>query len=235
MTLRVQLRIDSLACNDIRIFIGFTMNAWILIFTFTFTVATSIKDDDMFDCGDVNIVSRDQWRARNAMRVRKIRVPVNHIIILHTVTNFCSSQQQCTRAVQFVQDMHLDDRGWWDIAYNFLVGGDGQIYEGRGWQHTASFAINYNTIAYGVAFIGNFNRDTPSELMLNATQNFIRCGIRKVTYEIHGHRDVSCTESPGNNLYSEIRNWNNFKGGRMPNYHCKKLERPIVNRDAIND
>ncbi|GBM30904.1 hypothetical protein AVEN_236330-1 [Araneus ventricosus] len=67
--------------------------------------------DDMYNCEDVNIVTREQWRARNAMRNRRIHLPVNHIVILHTVTKFCNSRQQCSRAVQFIQDLHLDDRG----------------------------------------------------------------------------------------------------------------------------
>ncbi|GFS90412.1 peptidoglycan recognition protein 1 [Trichonephila clavipes] len=129
--------------------------------------------------------------------------------------------------------------GWWDIAYNFLVGGDGNIYEGRGWFHTGSHAVNYNTISLGLSFMGNFNKDEPNEAMLNATLNLIKCGVRKgyfsPTREIHGHRDVACTESPGDHLYAVIRNWEFFKGGRLPNYYCRKLPMPDANKDIVNE
>ncbi|GFY73297.1 peptidoglycan recognition protein, partial [Trichonephila inaurata madagascariensis] len=128
---------------------------------------------------------------------------------------------------------------WWDIAYNFLVGGDGNVYEGRGWFHTGSHAVNYNTIALGLSFMGNFNKDKPNEAMLNATLNLIKCGVKKgyfsPTREIHGHRDVACTESPGNHLYAVIRNWEFFKGGRLPNYYCRKLPMPDANKDIVNE
>ncbi|GFT61855.1 peptidoglycan recognition protein [Nephila pilipes] len=218
------------------------MKIWIIMFPLIFAeigkAESSIKDISV-DCDDVNIVSREEWRARNPMRVRKTHLPLNHIIILHTVTDFCTSLKQCRRNVQFIQDMHLDDRGWWDIAYSFLVGGDGNVYEGRGWFNTGSFAVNYNQNSLGIAFIGNFNKEKPTQKMLNATLNLLKCGVKKgylsPTREIHGHRDVACTESPGNNLYAVIRNWQYFKGGRLPNYYCKTLPPPDANKDIINE
>lgn len=32
----------------------------------------------------------------------------------------------------------MESRNWWDIAYNFLIGGDGAVYEGRGWDSEGS-------------------------------------------------------------------------------------------------
>lgn len=37
-----------------------------------------------------------------------------------------------------MQTFHIESRGWGDIAYNFLVGGDGSIYVGRGWDTEVS-------------------------------------------------------------------------------------------------
>ena len=40
---------------------------------------------------------------------------------------------QFFKEVQKVQNFHMGpDRNWWDLGYNFLIGGDGRIYEGRG-------------------------------------------------------------------------------------------------------
>ncbi|XP_054713387.1 peptidoglycan recognition protein 1-like isoform X2 [Uloborus diversus] len=129
-------------------------------------------------------------------------------------------------------------RGWWDIGYNFLVGGDGRIYEGRGWNRTGAFSVNFNTNSIGLSFIGNFNNDVPTQSMVNAALNFIKCGVQKGTLtptrEIHGHKDVSCTESPGNKLYAVIRQWDNYKGGRMPLYNCKPLPKPETNTDILD-
>ena len=33
----------------------------------------------------------------------------------------------------------MDGNGWWDIGYNFLIGEDGRIYEGRGFHIQGEF------------------------------------------------------------------------------------------------
>ena len=41
--------------------------------------------------------------------------------------------EECSAEVRKVQDFHMGPgRNWWDIGYNFLIGEDGRIYEGRG-------------------------------------------------------------------------------------------------------
>ena len=67
--------------------------------------------------------------------------------------------------------------GMTDIGYNFMIGGDGNVYEGRGWEfwgnHTCcSF---YNRNAYGVGFLGH-----PTEPMLNTAKELIKCGVEQV-------------------------------------------------------
>jgi N-acetylmuramoyl-L-alanine amidase len=50
----------------------------------------------------------------------------------------------------------MDRLNYSDIAYNFLVGGDGQVYEGRGWDIQDALAKNVNDISLGIAFIGMY-------------------------------------------------------------------------------
>lgn len=38
------------------------------------------------------------------------------------------------KIVRQIQTFHIESRGWFDIGYNFLIGGDGAAYEGRGWK-----------------------------------------------------------------------------------------------------
>lgn len=42
------------------------------------------------------------------------------------------------------------------ICFRFLVGGDGNVYEGRGWNKTGAHSPGYNDISIGICLIGNF-------------------------------------------------------------------------------
>nr|AII97728.1 BLTX341 [Nephila pilipes] len=183
----------------------------------------SLKDDSA-PCDGIEIVSRKEWRARAPVRFKELKLPLNHVIIQHTTSYPCKTKPQCIRNIQFIQDYHLDYKGWGDIAYNFLIGGDGRVYEGVGWRIVGSHSINFNTLSLGIAFIGDYSNVVPSQKMLNATLDLIECGVQegylRPRPEIHGHRDVACTDSPGNKLYAIIRQWDNYKGGRLTSYDC---------------
>ncbi|XP_035232037.1 peptidoglycan recognition protein-like isoform X2 [Stegodyphus dumicola] len=176
-------------------------------------------------CNKIMFVSRQDWRARLPVRTFPMALPVSDVIIFDTVFGECHNTAACIRNVQFLQDFHMDDKGWWDIAYSFLIGGDGRVYVGVGWHNAGEHTINYNTISIGVAFMGNFSSIAPSEQMIAAGKYLIDCGIEKgyltPTVEVHGDRDVTCTESPGDRLYAIIKQWKNFKGGRMLYYNCR--------------
>ena len=43
----------------------------------------------------------------------------------------------------------MDERHWSDIGYNFLVGEDGRVYEGRGWDNEGAQAKGFNAQSVG--------------------------------------------------------------------------------------
>ena len=42
------------------------------------------------------------------------------------------------------------------IQTRFLIGGDGNVYEGVGWMKEGAHTYGYNKKSVGLAFIGNF-------------------------------------------------------------------------------
>jgi N-acetylmuramoyl-L-alanine amidase len=50
----------------------------------------------------------------------------------------------------------MDTNKWDDIGYNFVVGEDGNVYEGRGWNAVDSHAVPYNRNSIGICIIGDF-------------------------------------------------------------------------------
>ncbi|GFS32467.1 peptidoglycan recognition protein 1 [Nephila pilipes] len=170
------------------------------------------------------IVSRAQWGARNVKSSGTMALPVSHVFIHHTAGATCNNKDTCSKITRQTQNYHLDTRKWADIGYSFLVGGDGRIYEGRGWKAIGAHTYGYNSKAIGISFMGNFDKVAPSAAMLNAARNLIDCGVQKkfisASRQIHGHRDAKCTACPGAALYNIIQKWVGFKGGKLPGYSC---------------
>ena len=70
--------------------------------------------------------------------------------------------------------------GWDDIGYNFLVGGDGRAYTGRGWDREGAHTKGYNDKSVAISFMGNYMTVAPSYKMLTVAENLIQCGIDQV-------------------------------------------------------
>ena len=64
--------------------------------------------------------------------------------------------------------------GWSDIGYSFLVGGDGNIYEGRGWDIIGAHTAGYNSKGYAASFIGSFMNKLPTSGALQGFYSFIQ-------------------------------------------------------------
>ncbi|XP_026832682.1 peptidoglycan-recognition protein SB2 isoform X2 [Drosophila erecta] len=102
------------------------------------------------------IVPRSSWcPVPLSPRLPRLVVPVRLIIIHHTVTAPCFNPQQCQLALRRIRADHMR-RKFRDIGYNFLIGGDGRIYEGLGFGIRGEHAPHYNSQSIGIAFIGNF-------------------------------------------------------------------------------
>ena len=165
--------------------------------------------------GCPNIVSRSAWGARSPThRHQNMPSTPRYVFIHHSASGSCDSLRTCKEKVKAFQDLHIDDNGWADIGYSFLIGGDGTVYEGRGWGKVGAHTRNYNSAGLGICLIGNFNDEWPTNDALNAARRLIECGVSsgriRSDYTLRGHRDMGSTECPGNNLYNIIRTWPNY-------------------------
>nr|XP_026500298.1 uncharacterized protein LOC113403885 isoform X1 [Vanessa tameamea] len=181
-----------------------------------FCMQCNKQDDPLLIAPDhLRIVSRTDWLAQPVEKpLNKLDQPVPWVIIMHTATETCLTQSQCVLRVRLIQSFHIESRGWYDIGYNFLVGGDGSIYYGRGWDYEGAHTKGYNKYSIGIAFIGTFNNDPPSKQQLEACQKIIKRGVqlRKLVkdYKLFAHRQLMSTLSPGDELFNIIKKWPNF-------------------------
>lgn len=162
--------------------------------------------------GKLRIVNRRTWLAQPPARANNpLHVPVPYVVILHTATENCSTQADCIFIVRHVQTFHIESNGWNDIGYSFLVGGDGNVYEGRGWDTEGAFALGYNRKAIGIAFIGTFTAELPVPKQIQAGKQLIDLGVdlNKISpdYKLLAHRQLSPTESPGQAFFELLKTW----------------------------
>ncbi|XP_033223719.1 peptidoglycan-recognition protein LC-like [Belonocnema kinseyi] len=174
-------------------------------------IPDSSVDGDVWIHG-VKFVSREEWLAQPpAQPLAKMSLPVKYVFISHTVSDFCYTQSECTKKVRLTQTYHIESNHWSDIAYSFLVGGDGLVYVGRSWDNEGAHTFNWNNISIGISFIGTFNDFIPPKNQLHAAQKLIELGVKegKITedYILLGHRQVAKTLSPGDALYKIIQTW----------------------------
>lgn len=99
----------------------------------------------------------------------------------------------------------------WDISYNFLVGGDGNVYAGRGWTSEGAHTFNYNSRSIGIALIGTFEDYLPGKEQLDTLMKLINYGVEakylQANYKLIGARQVDAVRNPGRALYEEIKTW----------------------------
>ncbi|XP_004632369.2 peptidoglycan recognition protein 4 isoform X2 [Octodon degus] len=161
-----------------------------------------------------SIVPRSAWGARVA-HCHEMSLPAKYVIILHTAGRTCSVAEECRQLVQDLQSLSVDKYKECDIGYNFLVGQDGGVYEGVGWNVQGSSTPGYNDIALGIVFMGTFTGNPPNATALQAAQDLIQCAVLKgyltPNYLLMGHSDVVNTLSPGQALYNIIKTWPHFK------------------------
>jgi N-acetylmuramoyl-L-alanine amidase len=119
------------------------------------------------------------------------------------------------------QDAHMgSDPPLPDIGYSFVVGGDGNVYEGRGWDVTNMHTGFVRRCNIGISFVGNFIYDTPTNGQIEAVQELIKLGVRlgKIdnSYKLVAMNETYGTLSPGVVVYSIIAKWPHFW---KPNHH----------------
>ncbi|XP_054265174.1 peptidoglycan recognition protein 4-like isoform X1 [Macrosteles quadrilineatus] len=131
--------------------------------------------------GVVEIVSRTLW---DSLPPRKAEaLPGQRLVVWFsdTATPECKNFTDCMSTVQELQIQHMDVLRLPDIKHNFLIGGDGRVYEGRGFGVKPSndeyikkmYPLVEDTL--DIAYITTLEKgDVPSEIMREATINFLK-------------------------------------------------------------
>ncbi|MFW5878209.1 MAG: carboxypeptidase regulatory-like domain-containing protein [Myxococcota bacterium] len=152
-------------------------------------------------------VSRSGWNARPSRC--SSRTTFTRITVHHTATPSDDRSSMPARMRQ-MQSYHMDNRGYCDIGYHFLIGQDGKVYQGREESLLGGHVKSNNSRNAGVSFIGTYTSAPPSQAMMSAgarVLSAISChyDIALSSETVKGHRDYAPgNECPGSALYPRL-------------------------------
>lgn len=184
------------------------------------------------------VISRAEWGAAPPTAVADTATRLHLAVLHHTVGDSAHAAEDVPQILRNMQSEHMTSNLWDDIGYNFLIDRFGRIFEGRNSsldalaQGAHSGGVNYGSV--GVALLGNFMHDEPSEAALDAAVELVAWMLFRhgadpgveatmlpreeepwffpplvpVTLpRIVGHQDVNATLCPGDleDRLSEIR------------------------------
>lgn len=97
---------------------------------------------------------------------------IDLIVVHHTAVAVAGDKRSGVERVRAIYSYHAQSRGWGDVGYHYLIDEDGQIYEGKaGGEYVVAghaYCNNVNTI--GIALLGNFEVEKPSQDQMRALQ-----------------------------------------------------------------
>ncbi|MFU8803766.1 MAG: peptidoglycan recognition family protein, partial [Bradymonadaceae bacterium] len=157
------------------------------------------------------VIPRSTWRAINPSKVCGSVVAPYRMTIHHTAIPSGDGGDAAAR-MRGMQSHHINANGWCDIGYHFVVAQTGKIYQGRSRSNRpGAHTLNTNSGNVGIAFIANFQSQTPTDTQLNAGAKIVKWnhdkhGIALNRTRVKGHREWpgQSTTCPGANMINRI-------------------------------
>ncbi|XP_054259117.1 peptidoglycan-recognition protein 2-like [Macrosteles quadrilineatus] len=125
------------------------------------------------------LITRADWGAQEVeYDCEELQSPVEVVqIVSDTESDHCYTRGECGETVQEIQKVHIQQDNLQDINFNFVIGGDGNVYEGRGWKRKVQQHQNWQTNICNNLVIGFVGGDIianpPSNVVFQAFHEFI--------------------------------------------------------------
>jgi len=126
--------------------------------------------------------------------------------------------QTTEQRVAEVRRWHVEDRGWSDIGYHYLIDRDGTVVEGRPLGRTGAHVKGRNTGTIGIALFGGHGGSASDHFNDNFTQEqnvALRALIKKLrlrwgNLRLSGHNEYAAKACP----CFDVREWFNREAPR---------------------
>jgi hypothetical protein len=151
----------------------------------------------------VDVVDREEWGAEDPQGA----------FITHTIERITVHHAGSLRGVTGPQQFRSWQSwhhylGWPDLAYHFIVGRDGKVYEGRPYQAVGDTATEYDPAGHFLIVVeGNFDESDPTAAQLEMLAQMVAWASLQFDVPVAtttGHRDHAATSCPGDSLHAKI-------------------------------
>ena len=111
--------------------------------------------------------------------------------------------------VEQIRKMHVQQNGWADIGYHYIIYRDGTIHEGRPVEKAGAHTAGYNATSIGVCYIGGCDsnmrpKDTRTQAQKTALIELVYELQKKYpNATIHGHREFAAKACPS----FDVKKW----------------------------
>jgi hypothetical protein len=155
--------------------------------------------------GQPPIIARQAWAQGHAPPSHApVYATIKLAFVHHTVNPNGYSAAEVPSLLFGIFQYHRYVRGYWDIAYNFLIDVYGRVWEGRAGGIDSpvqgAHAGGYNGESTGVAVLGDFMNVVPSPSALAALERFLAWKL-----SLHGvpaHGNVTVVVNPSDAYYT---------------------------------
>ena len=137
----------------------------------------------------------------------RLRIPheITHVTLHHTGDSrpLLHADSAAFR-LRGIQRWGATDRNWWDVPYHFLLGLEGDIYEGRDYRFMGETNTTYDPSGHFlISVVGNYGVQEPTKAQLDAIADMMAWALDEFDLpleKIGGHYNYADTGCPGTHL-----------------------------------
>ncbi|MBL8758846.1 MAG: N-acetylmuramoyl-L-alanine amidase [Phycisphaerae bacterium] len=154
-----------------------------------------------------DVLPRAAWTRQGVASTADINpmLPIGRITIHHDgMDGFTStSQADAAARLETIRRAHVNQRGYADIGYHYIVDPGGRVWEGRNIRYQGAHVKDNNEGNVGVMCLGNFDLHRPSSAQIAALDRFVAGQMRRHNVgisRVYTHQEINPTACPGRNL-----------------------------------
>lgn len=192
-----------------------------------------------------DICTRSCWNARSPSCSASQMSSLNRAVIHHTASTGdynTAGINESKAKVRGVQNYHMNNNGWCDIGYHFLVDKHGNIFSGRKdsavlGERPRGAHDGCNSNSFGFTALGYYHppyNNAATTKLINGLRNIIAWRMpggwnptgngtsycNGVTDKVIGHRQVKATACPGDKLFEKITEGSGFENAIKARRAC---------------